>query len=76
MARVCEICGKGTVAGRSYATRGLAKRKKGAGIKVTGITKRTFSPNLVKKRIIVNGKVKTAKICTTCLKSGKVVLAK
>ncbi|RKX95631.1 MAG: 50S ribosomal protein L28 [Spirochaetes bacterium] len=76
MARVCEICGKGTVAGRSYATRGLAKRKKGAGIKITGITKRSFSPNLVKKRIIINGKVKTAKICTTCLRSGKVVLAK
>jgi len=76
MARVCEICGKGTVAGRSYATRGLAKRKKGAGIKVTGITKRSFSPNLIKKRIIINGKVKTAKICTNCLRSGKVVLAK
>ena len=76
MARVCEICGKRTIAGRSYATRGLAKSKNGAGIKITGITKRTFSPNLIKKRIIINGKVKTAKVCTTCLKSGKVVLAK
>ncbi len=74
MARVCEICGKGSVAGRSYATRGLAKRKKGAGIKVTGITKRRFSPNLIKKRVIVDGKVKTIKVCTTCLKSGKVTL--
>ncbi len=74
MARVCEICGKGSVAGRSYATRGLAKRKKGAGIKVTGITKRRFSPNLIKKRAIVDGKVKTIKVCTTCLKSGKVTL--
>jgi len=76
MARVCEICGKGTISGRSYATRGLAKRKKGAGIKVTGISKRTFAPNLIKKRIIINGKVKTAKVCTNCLRSGKVVLAK
>ncbi|MCK5571085.1 MAG: 50S ribosomal protein L28, partial [Spirochaetes bacterium] len=36
MARVCEICGKGTIFGRSYAKRGLARRKKGAGIKITG----------------------------------------
>jgi len=76
MARVCEICGKGTVSGRSYSTRGLAKRKNGAGIKITGITKRSFAPNLIKKRIIVNGKVKKSNVCTSCLRSGKVILAK
>ncbi len=76
MPRVCEICGKKTGAGRSYAKRGLARRKKGAGIKITGISKRTFEPNLIKKRVIVNGKVKNAKICTACLKSRKVVLVK
>jgi len=76
MANVCEICGKRTIAGRSYATRGLAKRKNGAGIKITGVTKRTFSPNMIKKRIVTNGSVKKVKICTSCLKSGKVTLAK
>ena len=76
MSRVCAVCGKSTTAGRSYATRGLARRKKGAGVKVTGITKRSFAPNLVKKRIVLNGKVKTTKICAQCLKSGKAVLVK
>jgi len=74
MARKCAVCGKKAVAGRSYATRGLAKRKKGAGIKITGISKRKFAPNLIKKRILLNGKVVTAKVCASCLKSGKVKL--
>jgi large subunit ribosomal protein L28 len=75
MSKVCEICGKGTVAGRSYATRGLARRKNGAGIKVTGITKRRFSPNLIRKRIKVDGSIRQARICTECLRSGRVTLA-
>jgi len=36
--------------GRSYAIRGIAKKKKGVGLKVTGIKKRRFIPNLMKKR--------------------------
>jgi len=76
MPKACAICGKKAVAGRAYATRGLARRKKGAGVKITGISKRKFSPNLVKKRIIINGSIKTANICTSCLKSGRAVLAK
>jgi large subunit ribosomal protein L28 len=75
MANVCEICGKGTIFGRSYATRGLARRKNGAGIKITGISKRSFKPNLIKKTIVVDGSIKKAKICTSCLKSGKITLA-
>jgi len=75
MSRVCAVCGKGTIAGRSYATRGLARSKKGAGVKITGISKRYFAPNLVKKRIVLNGKVVTTKVCTQCLKSGRAVIA-
>jgi len=75
MANVCEICGKKTIAGRSYATRGLARRKKGAGVKITGITKRRFKPNLIKKTIVVNGSIRKVKICTACLRSGKITLA-
>jgi len=75
MSRVCAVCGKGTIMGRSYASRGLARRKKGAGIKITGISKRSFAPNLVRKRIVLNGKVVTTKVCTQCLKSGKALLA-
>lgn len=74
MANVCAICGKGVVAGRRYATRGLAKRKNGAGVKITGISRRTFTPNLVKKRIVINGSVKKTKICTGCLRNGRATL--
>lgn len=50
MSRVCQITGKRPQAGRSYAIRGIAKKKKGIGLKTTGITKRRFLPNLKKKR--------------------------
>lgn len=76
MPRVCEICGKKTGFGRSYAKRGLAKRKKGAGVKITGISNRSFKPNLKKKRINIDGKVKNARVCTSCLRGGRVVLVK
>jgi large subunit ribosomal protein L28 len=75
MAYVCEICGKAPIAGRSYATRGLARRKNGAGVKITGITKRNFRPNIIKKRVVINGSIKKIKICTSCLRNGNVTLA-
>lgn len=50
MTRECQVTKKKPVAGRSYALRGIAKKKKGIGIKVTGKTKRRFLPNLIKKR--------------------------
>jgi large subunit ribosomal protein L28 len=70
MSRVCDVCGKGTIFGRTYAKRGLARRKKGAGIKITGISNRSFSPNLVKKRVMLDGRMKTVKLCASCLKNG------
>ncbi|MBX9924221.1 MAG: 50S ribosomal protein L28 [Rhabdochlamydiaceae bacterium] len=50
MSKKCQVTGKVPVSGRRYALRGIAKKKKGIGLKVTGITKRRFLPNLVKKR--------------------------
>ncbi len=50
MSRKCQVTGKKPVSGNSYALRGIAKKKKGVGIKVTGVTSRRFLPNLVKKR--------------------------
>jgi large subunit ribosomal protein L28 len=50
MSRKCQVTGKKPVRGNSYALRGIAKKKKGVGIKITGITRRRFLPNLVKKR--------------------------
>jgi large subunit ribosomal protein L28 len=45
------VTGKVPVRGNSYALRGIAKKKKGIGLKVTGIKKRRFQPNLKKKRL-------------------------
>lgn len=51
MSKVCEVTGKRPTRGYKYAIRGIAKKKKGIGLKVTGKTKRRFQPNLKKKRI-------------------------
>ena len=72
MSQVCEICGKKPAAGRTIARRGLAKAKGGVGLKITGINIRRFMPNLQVAKIIVKGTVKRIKICTACLKAGKV----
>ena len=50
MPRTCVVTGKKPKAGRSYTLRGIAKKKKGIGLKITGCTKRRFIPNLQKKR--------------------------
>jgi len=50
MPRQCQVTGKIPKRGNSYAIRGIAKKKKGVGLKVTGIKRRRFNPNLMKKR--------------------------
>jgi large subunit ribosomal protein L28 len=50
MSKECQVTGKKPATGNSYAIRGIAKKKKGIGLKVTGKTKRRFQPNLFKKR--------------------------
>ncbi len=72
MARVCEICGKGSNTGNRVRRRGKAKKKGGVGRNVTSVTKNTQRPNLKKVKAIVDGTPKTIKVCTQCLKSGKV----
>ncbi|MBL8968318.1 MAG: 50S ribosomal protein L28 [Spirochaetaceae bacterium] len=59
MSRKCEICGKGTIFGNTVSH---AKNR----------TRRTWFPNLLQVKANVNGNVKTIKICTRCLKAGKV----
>ncbi len=60
MSRRCEICGKSTVTGNNVSH---AHNK----------TRRVWKPNLVKVRVMVGNKKKTIKVCTSCLRSGKVV---
>jgi len=73
MSRVCEICGKKTTTGQSIARRGKAKYLGGVGIKTTGITKRKFKPNIQRVKALVDGEVRRIKICTACIRSGKLV---
>ena len=59
MSKVCEICGKAPVAGRSISH---SHR----------VSNRTFRPNIQKITVKVDGKVKRAHVCTKCMKAGKV----
>jgi len=72
MARSCEFCGKKTQSGGMIARRGLAKRDGGVGLRCTGRTLRKFKPNIQKVAAIVDGVAKRVRLCTKCLKSGKV----
>jgi len=73
MTRVCEICGKGRSLGNRIETRGKAKYLGGVGTKVTGITRRTFLPNLQNVRTTTaNGTSKTVRVCAQCIRSGAI----
>ena len=72
MSKICEICGKKPVAGRTITRRGLAKKKGGVGMKITGVNRRRFLPNLKSVRAIINGIPKRITVCVKCLKAGKV----
>jgi len=50
MSRTCIVTNKKPRKGRTYSIRGIAKKKKGIGLNITGKTKRRFLPNLQKKR--------------------------
>jgi large subunit ribosomal protein L28 len=51
MPRTCCVTGRKPSSGRSYTLRGIAKKKKGIGLKITGCTNRRFLPNLISKRV-------------------------
>lgn len=59
MGKVCDICGKGKIAGNkvSHSLRH---------------SRRTWEPNLRRVRANVNGTAKRLNVCTRCLRSGKV----
>ena len=59
MAQVCHICGKGPQFG-SHAH---------------NVTKRRWNVNLRPVRARVGGSTKRIRVCTSCLRSGKVVKA-
>jgi large subunit ribosomal protein L28 len=62
VAFVCEICAKRHQSGHNVSH---ANNK----------TKRVFNPNLQTVRALVNGAAKRIRVCTRCLRGGKVVKA-
>ena len=51
MSKKCVVTGKKPAKGRTYTTRGIAKKQKGIGLNITGKTKRRFLPNLITKKL-------------------------
>lgn len=73
MARRCEVCGKQAQKGNAIETRGKAKYLGGVGTKITGKTRRQFRPNLKKVKVALpGGGTRTMKVCTACIRSGRV----
>ena len=59
MSKVCEICGKKPSFGHNVSH-------------AHNITNRRWNPNLQTVRAVVKGVAKRIKVCTSCLKAGKV----
>ena len=72
MAKSCAICNKSAIPGNKYKRRGMAKKKGGAGSKITGKTLRRFLPNLQRIKINLNGTVKRTYVCAGCIQAGKI----
>ena len=75
MLKICALCGKGPLRGRSVVRKGLAKKKGGTGKKVVRTTKRHFLPNLQRMRILIDNHPRRVYICTKCIKKGGILKA-
>ena len=73
MAKVCSICGKHPITGNKVVQSGKAKREGGVGKKTTGITKVWKLPNLQRVKLHTGGNARTARVCTSCIRTGKTV---
>ena len=62
MAKVCEICGKGPLSGNRVSH-------------AHNLTRRKWYPNLQRVHALVEGVRKRIRVCTRCIRSGKVVKA-
>lgn len=72
MGSQCEICGKKPKMGNQICRRGKAKYLGGVGRKITGISRRTFRPNLQRIQVESEGSVERRRVCVQCIRSGKV----
>ncbi|MEZ4588897.1 MAG: 50S ribosomal protein L28 [Gemmatimonadales bacterium] len=62
MARVCSLCGKGPATGNHVSHANNRRRRR-------------WLPNLQTVRVMVEGAPKRVKVCTRCIRDGKVVKA-
>jgi len=60
MAKVCEICGKKPISGNNISH-------------AHNRTRRRWLPNLQEVRAQVNGRTKRMLVCTSCIKSNRVL---
>lgn len=68
----CAICGKGAVIGSRVTHRGKLKKEGGVGRRTVRVNRRRFLPNLQRATVMLNGAVKRLRVCTACLRSGRV----
>jgi large subunit ribosomal protein L28 len=61
MSYKCAVCGKGVASGNTVSHSHRATRRK-------------FMPNLQRKKVMIDGKISNAYVCTRCIKSGKTIL--
>ena len=73
MPAVCHFTGKKTSFGKRRAWRGQKVSKGGFGLKPTGITRRTFKPNLQTVNAIVDGVQMRIKVSAKAIREGLVV---
>ena len=59
MAQVCEVCGKGPQFGNNISH-------------AHNVTKRRWNVNLQAVKALVNGAPKRIRVCTSCIKTGKI----
>ncbi len=60
MAVKCDVCGKGPMTGNLVSHSNIK-------------TKRVTKPNIQRVKVVVDGTPKRMRVCTRCLRSGKVV---
>jgi large subunit ribosomal protein L28 len=70
MATICAVCGKGAQYGRN-----IRHRHSGSWATRAPRTQKIYKPNLQSVRTTVSGAPTKLKVCTKCLKAGKVTRA-
>lgn len=59
MSQVCDVCGKAPKFGKSVSHSHVRSNRR-------------FSPNIQTVRALVNGGTRRLRVCTSCIKAGKV----